>query len=47
MTDNKQMIVDREAGETGGVDQPQQAPSPSDTSEIQQIQQAVSIFVFC
>lgn len=40
MTDNKQMIVDRESGEPG--DQPQQAPGTGETSEMQQRPQVVS-----
>lgn len=40
MTDNKQMIVDRESGESG--DQPQQAPNTGETSELQQRPQVVS-----
>lgn len=40
MTDNKQMIVDRESGESGG--EPQQAQSTSETNEMQQRPQTVS-----
>lgn len=40
MTENKQMIMDREAGEPGEQSQP--APIASETSELQQRPQAVS-----
>lgn len=40
MTENKQMIMDREAGEPGEQSQP--APIASESSELQQIPQAVS-----
>lgn len=40
MTENKQMIMDRDSGEPG--EQSQQAPITSETSELQQRPQAVS-----
>lgn len=40
MTENKQMIMDRESGEPGEQSQP--APIASETSELQQRPQAVS-----